>query len=131
MMSVAVAPGGRAVYAGSMGLGAYVAADATTAWRARAGGLPGLKTGDAHIGSFAFDPDNAAIIYAATPAGVYRSADAGTHWALFGRGLRGDAGVVTALSVVTWPHPTLYAATIAGVYRRALSIRPRRSAAAL
>ncbi len=126
MMSIAVAPGGRAVYAGSMGLGPYVAADPTASWQARTGGLPGLKAGDAHIGSFAFDPDNPAIIYAATPAGVYRSTDAGTYWALFGGGLPGDATVVTALGLVMWPRPTLYAATIAGVYRQALPIRRSR-----
>ena len=127
LMSIAVAPGARVVYAGSMGLGAYVAAGPLTAWRARTRGLLGLTTGDAHIGSFAFDPDNPAIIYAATPNGVYRSPDAGIHWALFGHGLRGDAQVVTALSLVMGPRPTLYAATIAGVYRQTLPLRGRRS----
>ena len=122
LMSVAVAPGAHDAYAGSMGRGAYALPGLTGRWQGRNEGLPGLKTGDAHIGSFAFDPANPAVIYAATPFGVYRTANAGRHWAIFGRGLYDDATVVTALALVTGPHPALYAATAAGLYRTPLAI---------
>jgi len=123
VMSVAVAPGGRVVYAGSLNRGAYVASmartGATATWQGRDTGLPA----DAQVGSFAFDPANPAILYAATTDGVYRSPDAGAHWRLFGRGLRGDATVVTALTLVSGRLPALYAATAAGLYRRVASKR--------
>jgi photosystem II stability/assembly factor-like uncharacterized protein len=117
MMSVAVAPGAHDVYAGSMGRGAFTLPGLAGPWQRRNDGLPGLGTGDAHIGSFAFDPADPRILYAATDFGVYRSADAGRHWARFGRGLRGDALVVTTLALVNGPHPLLYAATAGGLYR--------------
>jgi photosystem II stability/assembly factor-like uncharacterized protein len=119
MMSVAVAPGAHDVYAGSMGRGAFTLPGLAGSWQGRTDGLPGLATGDAHIGSFAFDPANPRILYAATDFGVYTSSDAGRHWARFGRGLRGDAMVVTNLALVNGPHPMLYAATAAGLYRTA------------
>lgn len=124
LMSVAVAPGAHDAYAGSMGLGAYALPGLGGTWQGRNAGLPGLATGDAHIGSFSFDPRDSAVLYAATPFGVYRSGDAGRHWAIFGRGLYGDATVVTALMLVTGPHPTLYAATAAGLYRAPLAGAP-------
>lgn len=127
MMSVAVAPGAHVAYAGSMGLGVYVLSDETmgpaASWQARNTGLPGLKTFDAHIGSFAFDLANPAALYAATDYGVYRSLDAGARWAPFGTGLAGDATVVTALTLVTGPRPVLYAATAAGLYRMPLPVK--------
>jgi uncharacterized membrane protein len=121
MMSVAVAPGAHDIYAGSMGRGAFTLPGLSGSWQERNDGLPGLATGDAHIGSFAFDPANPRILYAATDFGVYTSPDAGRHWARFGRGLRGDAMVVTTLAFVNGPHPMLYAATAAGLYRTATS----------
>jgi hypothetical protein len=117
MMSVAVAPGAHNIYAGSMGWGAFTLPGLSGSWQRRSDGLPGLATGDAHIGSFAFDPADPRILYAATDFGVYTSSDAGRHWALFGRGLRGHAMVVTTLALVNGPHPILYAATAAGLYR--------------
>jgi photosystem II stability/assembly factor-like uncharacterized protein len=121
MMSVAVAPGAHDIYAGSMGRGAFELPGLSGSWQGRNDGLPGLATGDAHIGSFAFDPADPRILYVATNFGVYTSSDAGRHWARFGRGLRGDAMVVTTLALVNGPHPILYAATAAGLYRIATS----------
>lgn len=117
MMSVAVAPGARLVYAGAMGLGAFLSVGPDGVWLRRDTGLPGMRTEDAHIASFAFTPANPAVLYAATDYGVYRSMDAGLHWAPFGRGLNGDAAVVTALTLVTGPHPVLFATTANGLYR--------------
>jgi uncharacterized membrane protein len=117
MMSVAVAPGAHDIYAGSMGRGAFELPGLSGTWQGRNDGLPGLATGDAHIGSFAFDPVDPRILYVATNFGVYTSSDAGRHWARFGRGLRGDAMVVTTLALVNGPQPILYAATAAGLYR--------------
>lgn len=122
MMSVAVAPGATVVYAGSMGLGAYVSSGQGRAWQSRNVGLPGLKTGDAHIASFAFALASPTVLYAATDYGVYKSSDAGQHWAPFGAGLNGDAAVVTALTLVTGPHPALYATTAGGLYRCPLPV---------
>jgi photosystem II stability/assembly factor-like uncharacterized protein/uncharacterized membrane protein len=119
MMSVAVAPGAHDAYAGSMGRGAFTLPGLSGSWQERNDGLPGLATGDAHIGSFAFNPADPHILYAATDFGVYTSSDAGRHWARFGHGLRGDALVVTTLAFVNGPHPMLYAATAAGLYRTA------------
>ena len=118
VLSVAVAPGARIVYIGSLNDGAYVApvARADASWQGRGGGLPPA----AQVGSFAFDPANPAILYAATTSGVYRSGDAGARWVLFGEGLAGDATVVGALDLVNGPHPVLYAATAAGLYRHSL-----------
>jgi len=120
VLSVAVAPGARIVYIGSLDAGAYVAPTPTTgagvAWQGRNAGLPG----GAQVGSFAFDPANPAILYAATTSGVYRSGDSGAHWSLFGVELRGDATVVTALTLLGGPRPALYAATAAGLYRQSL-----------
>jgi len=120
VMSVAVAPGGRVVYAGSLNRGAYAASmartDAGAAWHRRDTGLPA----GAQVGSFSFDPAHPATLYAATTEGVYRSSDAGAHWRLCGHGLHGDASVVTALTLVNAPRPTLYAATAAGLYKRAI-----------
>lgn len=123
MMSVAVAPGARDVYAGMMGLGAYVSPGVSGVWEERSQGLPGLKTGDTHIGSFAFDPFSPKIVYTATPYGVYRSTDAGRHWLPFGNGLTGNAADVVSLALATGPHPALYAATVTGVYRLPLATR--------
>ncbi len=116
MMSIAVAPGANSVFAGTMGLGAY-AADATGPWQARSSGLPGLAQGDAHIGSFSFDPRSGPVLYAATPDGVYKSLDAGRHWQPFGRGLSGLSADITSLTLVRQPRLTLYAATATGLYR--------------
>jgi photosystem II stability/assembly factor-like uncharacterized protein len=113
MMSVAVAPGAHDIYAGSMSRGAFTLPVLSGPWQARNDGLPG----DARISSFAFDPVDPRLLYAATDFGVYTSSDAGRHWARFGRGLRGDAMVVTTLALVNGPHPILYAATAAGLYR--------------
>ncbi len=114
-LSVAVAPGGRVVYLGALDTGAYVATlvQGSVAWQGRSAGLPPA----AQVGSFAFDPARAATLYAATTAGVYHSTDGGAHWGVFGAGLSGDATVVTALALVSGPHPALYAATAAGLYR--------------
>ncbi len=120
MLSVAVAPGARDVYAGSMGLGLYASPGISGVWQGRNSGLPGLRSGDVHVGSFAFDHDAPATLYIATDYGVYRSVDAGGRWAPFGRGLRGDATVVTTLTLVTGAHPVLYACTAAGLYRQPL-----------
>lgn len=121
MMSVAVAPGGAPLYAGTMGQGAYLVSPAG-AWSARTDGLPGLDTGDAHIASFAFD---GAVLYAATPRGVYKSTDQGRRWTAFGRGLTGDAADVTGLVLIHGTaSTTLYATTATGLYR--CQILPRR-----
>ena len=117
MMSVAVAPGARDVYAGTMGVGTYISRALTGQWHGRNAGLPGLNTGDAHIGGFAFDPYSARVIYAATDFGVYRSHDGGLHWSPFGTGLGGNATIVTSLTLVTGARPELYATTAAGLYR--------------
>ncbi len=116
MMSIAVAPGANSIFAGTMGLGAY-AADAAGPWQARSSGLPGLAQGDAHIGSFSFDPRSGPVLYAATPNGVYKSLDAGRRWQPFGHGLSGLSADVTSLTLVSHPRLTLYATTATGVYR--------------
>lgn len=122
MMSVAVAPGVHDVYAGMMGDGAYILPGISGAWQARNTGLPGLGTGDAHVASFAFDPSRPDTIYIGTTGfGVYRSEDAGRHWASFGANLRGDDTVVTGLTLVSGPHPSLYATTATGLYRLRLA----------
>ncbi|HZS88112.1 MAG TPA: hypothetical protein VFE42_11565 [Chloroflexota bacterium] len=120
LMSVAVAPGARDAYAGSMGLGAYASVGLSGAWQERIAGLPGLASGSAHISSFAFDPAHPATIYAATPYGVYRSVDAGRHWRPFGAGFsRQGSAEILNLTIVGGPHAALYAATAAGLYRLA------------
>lgn len=48
---------------------------ASGSWTPAGSGLTGGR-----IEAFAFDPDSAAGMYAATPAGVYRSSDAGASW---------------------------------------------------
>ncbi len=119
MMSVAVAPGGAPLYAGTMGQGAYLV-DAAGVWSTRTAGLPGLAAGDAHIASFAFDARNPSVLYAATPRGVYKSLNQGRRWAAFGRGLWGDGEDVTGLVLVHGAaSTTLYATTATGLYRYA------------
>jgi photosystem II stability/assembly factor-like uncharacterized protein len=118
LMSVAVAPGARDAYAGSMGLGAYALVGLSGTWQERVIGLPGLTSGSAHISSFAFDSTSPATIYAATPYGVYRSDDAGRHWRPFGVGFSHQASAeIINLTMVGGPHAALYAATAAGLYR--------------
>jgi len=116
MMSIAVAPGANSIFAGTMGLGAY-AADAAGPWQARGSGLPGLAQGDAHIGSFSFDPRSGPVLYAATPDGVYKSLDAGHRWQPFGHGLSGLSADITSLTLISHPRLTLYVTTATGVYR--------------
>ena len=114
-LSIAVAPGARVVYLGTLDAGAYVTAvtQENAVWQGRGVGLPV----GAQVNSFAFDPTRPTLLYAATAAGVYRSTDGGAHWSIFGAGLSGDATVVTALALVSGPRPVLYAATAAGLYR--------------
>ena len=114
-LSIAVAPGARVVYLGTLDAGAYITAvtQENAVWQGRGVGLPA----GAQVNSFAFDPTRPTLLYAATAAGVYRSTDGGAHWSIFGAGLSGDATVVTALALVSGPRPVLYAATAAGLYR--------------
>jgi len=81
--SLAVAPGGHTIYAGTAGAGVYVSSDDGRSWRDDNGGNPLLSGGQ--IQSVLVSPANSQHVYAALRNGdVGRSADGGKHWQITG-----------------------------------------------
>lgn len=92
-------------------------------WTTRDGGTswlpntPDLAPPDAlaKVTGVALDPNDADVVYAASPGGVFKSVDAGATWGPSGTGLpsSGARGVAVDPSA----SQTVYATTAAGVYR--------------
>lgn len=99
------------------GNGILRSADGGVTWSPSGAGLPAIA-----VTSFAFDPDDALVIYAGSGSGVFVSDDGGDSWTPFNRGLqRGND--VRAISIA--PDGTfLHAATSAGVYDYQFSPAP-------
>ena len=109
--AIAVSPANANRVVAGAATGIYVSTDGGVSW-AVAGGSPGTA-----ISNVVFDPADASIAYAVSPAGwAGRSTDGGLSWTAIAASL--SAQQPTAIAVAPSAHTTVYLGTLQnGVYR--------------
>jgi photosystem II stability/assembly factor-like uncharacterized protein len=106
------------VYAGAAGAGVpggggvYLSTDGGTSWALSGPSFANDKDG---VLSFAFDPQNASIIYAGTTSGFYKSSDSASSWTRLDSGLA-DANF-NAIAIDPGHSTTIYAGTNNGLLK--------------